>query len=133
MKDNHLALFQGAISAVLEKIASFDGEQRFLEIEVESVAQALSVASSVQRIHAHGSTKPIFLLLDNMSPMQICETVELLKKGKLYDEVFLEASGGITLENISEFAKTGVDVISSGSLTTNARNLDLSLEVSVSD
>lgn len=133
VKDNHLALFQGEISALLEKISSFDGDQRFLEIEVESVAQALSVASAVQRIHTKSSTKPIFLLLDNMSPAQISETVELLKKGLLYDEVFLEASGGITLKNIPEYAKTGVDVISSGSLTTNARSLNLSLEVSVSD
>jgi nicotinate-nucleotide pyrophosphorylase (carboxylating) len=129
VKDNHLALFEGDITALLEKVFTFDGGQRFVEVEVESPQQALHVASSAQRIHAKSATLPFFLLLDNMKPGEICETIELLQKGKLHDDVLLEASGGVTLENIAEYAKTGVDMISSGSLTTGAKSLNLSLEV----
>lgn len=134
VKDNHLALYKGDINFLLENILKVendsDSQTRFIEVEVESLEQALHVASAVERVRVQeGMILPFFLLLDNMTPEKIRQTVEELKKSGFHENLFLEASGGIRLENISEYAKTGVDVISCGSLTTAARNLDLSLEV----
>ncbi|HEY2573660.1 MAG TPA: carboxylating nicotinate-nucleotide diphosphorylase [Verrucomicrobiaceae bacterium] len=64
------------------------------------------------------------ILLDNMPPAMLREAVALVK-----GRVFLEASGGVTLETIREVAATGVDAISSGALTHSVRALDLSLEI----
>ena len=64
------------------------------------------------------------ILLDNMPPAKLREAVALVK-----GRVFLEASGGITLETIHEVAATGVNAISCGALTHSARALDLSLEL----
>ncbi|MCE9520352.1 MAG: carboxylating nicotinate-nucleotide diphosphorylase [Verrucomicrobia bacterium] len=64
------------------------------------------------------------ILLDNMPPAKLREAVTLV-----HGRIFLEASGGITLETINEVASTGVDAISCGALTHSARALDLSLEL----
>lgn len=131
VKDNHLAFFKGDINFLLQRILKVENDVRFIEVEVESPAQALHVAGSVERVRVkEGIILPFFLLLDNMPPVKVRETVLELRKSKFYENLFLEASGGINLDNISEFGKTGVDVISSGSLTTAAQNLDLNLEIS---
>ena len=64
------------------------------------------------------------LLLDNMSPSLVREAVDLIK-GRARTEV----SGGITLENVREYAATGVDSISIGALTHSAPAVDISLDV----
>ena len=68
-------------------------------------------------------------MFDNMAPTEIARGVELLQNTGLRARVLLEASGGITLDNIKEYAASGVDVISLGALTRNARWIDLSLEI----
>jgi nicotinate-nucleotide pyrophosphorylase (carboxylating) len=68
-------------------------------------------------------------MLDNFSPKQIEEVVKLLKKAGLFGKVLLEASGGITVENILEYALTGVDIISLGEITHSPKALDISLEI----
>jgi nicotinate-nucleotide pyrophosphorylase (carboxylating) len=68
-------------------------------------------------------------MLDNFSVKQIERAVALLKKGKCYGKVVLEASGGITGENIMEYASTGVDMVSLGEITQSPRALDISLEI----
>ena len=60
----------------------------------------------------------ITIMLDNFSPSPIKKTIQLLKKENLRSKVKLEASGGITSKNISQYAKTGVDIISVGSITS---------------
>jgi nicotinate-nucleotide pyrophosphorylase (carboxylating) len=65
-------------------------------------------------------------MLDNFEPEQISEALALINK-----EFETEASGGITLDNIIDFAKTGVDYVSSGALVHQARSLDLSLKAVV--
>lgn len=130
VKDNHLALYNGDINFLLENILKVENDVRFIEVEVESLEQALHVAGSVERVRVkEGIIPPFFLLLDNMLPEKIQKTVFELRKSNFYENLFLEASGGINLDNIFEYAKSGVDVISSGSLTTAAKNLDLSLEI----
>ena len=71
------------------------------------------------------------VMLDNFSPVQIKKTITALQKKKLRNKVKLEASGGINSKNITAYAKTGIDMISIGSITNSVSGLDLSLEVYV--
>ena len=66
-------------------------------------------------------------MLDNMSPRQIKACLEVRRLSKF--KPLLEVSGGITLDNIEEYAKTKVDIISVGSLTSSVKSIDMSLEI----
>jgi len=68
-------------------------------------------------------------MFDNMAPEKIARGVELLEETGLRNSVLLEASGGITLNNIKDYGASGVDVISLGALTRDAKWIDLSLEI----
>jgi len=69
------------------------------------------------------------IMLDNMSPREIESVIRELERRGLRRRVIVEASGGINLENIEEYAATGVDIISLGMLTHSAPSCDISLEV----
>ena len=73
--------------------------------------------------------KPDVIMLDNMSPEAVIEAVKLRNKMGLKGKVLFEVSGGITLDNINDYAGTAVDIISSGSLTGSVMSLDFSLEI----
>ena len=78
------------------------------------------------------SFRPNMILLDNFSIPDLKKAVRFvreLSKEQRMVRPFLEASGGITLENVSDYAKTGVDFISIGALTHSAPAADLSLEI----
>ncbi|ELY93005.1 nicotinate-nucleotide pyrophosphorylase [Natrialba chahannaoensis JCM 10990] len=111
VKDNHIAEMglEGAIEHFRER-ASFATK---LDVEVETVEDAPRAAEAGADI----------VLLDNMTPAETREAVSLLAE---YEGVLAEASGGITLESVADYAATGVDVISMGSLTHSAPSLDLS-------
>ncbi len=111
VKDNHIAEMglEGAIDHFRER-SSFATQ---LDVEVESVEDAPRAAAAGADI----------VLLDNMTPAETGDAVDLLAE---YDGVLTEASGGITLETVDDYAATGVDVISMGSLTHSAPSLDLS-------
>ena len=68
-------------------------------------------------------------MLDNRSPKEISKIINILKKLHLRDKVKIEASGGINYANIQSYARTGVDMISVGKITSSVQGLDLSLEV----
>jgi len=89
-----------------------------LKIEVE----ARSI-DDVKKIVELGKGKVFRILIDNFRPEDIDDALALIK-----NDFETEASGGITLDNIEEFAKTGVDYISSGALIHQAKSLDLSLK-----
>jgi nicotinate-nucleotide pyrophosphorylase (carboxylating) len=73
------------------------------------------------------------LLLDNMSPQSMREAVALRDENAGgADGVSLEASGGVTLENVREIAETGVEFISIGALTHSAATLDFSMLLELS-
>jgi nicotinate-nucleotide pyrophosphorylase (carboxylating) len=111
VKNNHLALVP--LGACVERIrAKFPG--RKIEVEVSS-AEELSTA-----LQAGAGA----MLLDNMTPEEVRHCVEL-NRGR----AFLEASGGITLENVREYALAGVDGVSIGALTHSAPALDISLRM----
>jgi len=102
----------------------------FFEIEVHSLHEALIAAETFSSLYEKRLiTLPCYIMFDNMSVSQIEETFIQLRKRNLMGGIGFEASGGITEDNIVSYAKTGVDIISMGSLTHSARSLDLSLKV----
>jgi len=117
IKDNHIAVAGGLIEAIkFAKAASFTKK---IEVEVKSVEDALTVAREGVDI----------IMFDNMSPNEIREAVKILEKEGLRERIILEASGGITPDNVEEYASTGVDVLSSGYITHSSKALDLSLRI----
>ena len=117
IKDNHL-LVSNSMEDIIKKARK---QHKDVEVEVESQRDAILATNS-------GAT---IVMLDNFSPEQIKKTITALQKKKLRNKVKLEASGGINSKNIAAFAKTGVDMISVGSITNSVKGLDLSLEVIV--
>ena len=117
IKDNHL-LITNSMEGIIKSARK---RHKHVEVEVENQRDAILAASS-------GAT---IVMLDNFSPVQIKKTIAALQKKKLRNKVKLEASGGINSKNISAYAKTGVDMISVGSITNSVSGLDLSLEVYV--
>jgi nicotinate-nucleotide pyrophosphorylase (carboxylating) len=118
IKDNHIALV-GSVEKTVELAKKNASLSKKIEVEVTRVEDVL---------HAVRAGADI-VMLDNFSLKQIEKAVELLKKRKYYGKVVLEASGGITGENIIEYASTGVDVVSLGEITQSPRALDISLEI----
>ncbi len=117
IKDNHQSLLAAAgysVSDMVKKARATVGPMVRIEAEVESVEQARRVAESGADM----------ILLDNMSLDDMRRAVEAVGS-----RVTLEASGGITLDNIRAVGETGVDYISVGALTHSARALDISLDL----
>jgi nicotinate-nucleotide pyrophosphorylase (carboxylating) len=114
VKDNHLAggLTAGSLAA---GIAAAKAVGLRVEVEADTLAQ-------VREFFATPGIDVV--LLDNMPPSALREAVAMRPPG-----IQLEASGGITLENIRAAAETGVDFVSIGALTHSAPALDLSLEL----
>jgi nicotinate-nucleotide pyrophosphorylase (carboxylating) len=117
-KDNHLKVIP--IEEALQKRATFTKK---VEIEVESVDACVKAA----RLGAD------IIMLDNMSIAEISAALNKLKELGLRESVVVEASGGITPETVSEYAATGIDVLSLGYLTHSSAWLDFSLELRVED
>lgn len=117
IKDNHItALRELGISlkdivAKAKQNASLGAK---IEIEVNTIQEALEIAQAGADI----------IMLDNMSPDEIKQVVELVP-----EQVKLEASGGIGLDNVRAMAWAGVDFISVGAITHSAKALDFSLEL----
>jgi len=115
IKDNHLAL----CNSMEDIIKKAQKKRKRIEIEVENQKDALLAAKMGAPI----------IMLDNFTPAEIKRTITVLRKNKIRNKVKLEASGGITSKNIIAYARTGVDMISVGSITNSVTGLDLSLEV----
>lgn len=115
IKDNHIA----AGGSLLELIQKAKKKYKKFEVEVENNSDAILAAKE-------GAT---IIMLDNFSPQQIKKTIHDLKIKKLRNKVKIEASGGITTKNISQYANTGVDIISVGSITNAVKGIDVSLEI----
>jgi nicotinate-nucleotide pyrophosphorylase (carboxylating) len=111
IKDNHIKLAGGLLKA-LECPRRL---KRALEVEAKTIAEVReAIKGKVDRI-----------LLDNMNVKTLRDAVKLCKAAKIKTE----ASGGVSLENVSAIAKTGVDYISIGALTHSAKALDISLKI----
>lgn len=113
IKDNHIAIF-GDLSKLIKKIRDSVSFTKMIEVEVSTYEDAI-------KAYKAGANA---ILLDNMKPYEIIPIVNELK-GK----VILEASGGIGPDNVADYAKTDVDIISSGYITHSSRSLDFSMDV----
>ena len=116
IKNNHIALAGGVVPALQRALKNRRGSQ-LIEIEVRSINEFEAVVE-------HGAEA---VLLDNMSPDQVRQAVELVSH--LDRPLPLEASGGITLENVRAYAETGVNFISVGALTHSVHAVDLSMRI----
>jgi nicotinate-nucleotide pyrophosphorylase (carboxylating) len=116
LKDNHID-YAGSLEKAIEKAWLYvQNVKPGLKIEVETRS-----VDDVRRVVATGKVNRV--MFDNFSTAQIMEAMSLIN-GNLETE----ASGGINLDNIREYADTGVDYVSVGSLIHQARSLDMSLK-----
>ena len=116
IKDNHIDFAGGIRPAINKVIAYLEQKNKDIPIEVEArnmdeIAEIIDIGG----IHR--------ILIDNFTPEQTKEAVKFID-GKFETE----SSGGITKENIRDYAETGVDFISIGALTHQIKSLDLSLK-----
>jgi nicotinate-nucleotide pyrophosphorylase (carboxylating) len=118
IKDNHLEL-AGSITKSVRKAKAKVSFTKKIEVEATSPQQAVEAAIAGADI----------ILLDNMTPREVKESVNLLEAKKLRDRLLIEVSGGITRDNLASYVKTGVDVTSVGSITHSAKSIDMSLEL----
>jgi len=118
IKDNHLELFPNITEAV-QKARENVSFTKKIEVEVRSTAQAEEAAEAGADI----------IMFDNMTPTQMRDTLQALDAKNLREGHIFEASGGINAGNAPEYAASGVDVISLGSLTHSAKALDVKLEI----
>ncbi|RSK25734.1 carboxylating nicotinate-nucleotide diphosphorylase [Bacillus sp. HMF5848] len=115
MKDNHIA-YCGSIVEAVQAVRDQIGHMVKIEIETETewqVQQAVEAGVDV-------------IMFDNRTPQEIEALLPLVPS-----HIVTEASGGISLENISEYGQTGVNYISLGMLTHSAKALDISFRVQV--
>jgi len=113
IKDNHIVA-AGGIRQAVTAVRACETTLLKVQVEVETLdqlAEAISAGSDA-------------VLLDNMDIDTMAEAVQ-----RAGGRILLEASGGITLENVREVAATGVDLISAGALTHSARAVDMSMEI----
>jgi nicotinate-nucleotide pyrophosphorylase (carboxylating) len=118
IKDNHIRL-AGGVSAALKAAQQAKGRVRWMEVEV----------TNLDELRAALPYHPDVILLDNMSPSLVRECVNEVRMHASPNRIRTEASGGISLANVREFAGAGVDWISVGALTHSAPAVDLSFEI----
>jgi nicotinate-nucleotide pyrophosphorylase (carboxylating) len=122
IKDNHIAIVGSVIKAI-ELVRSKYGSNRKIECEV---------CDHNGIIDAIGSGADI-VMLDNFDPDLVHRSMEKIKNSGLREKIIIEVSGGITMDNIYEYASAKPDVISVGSLTHSFQSVDYSLEISSSN
>ena len=115
IKDNHI-IAVGSVTKAIESVRKA-GAGLPLEIEVDNINQIRKALEA----NVDG------FLLDNMNPQTIKESVSLIRASENGNDIFIEASGGITLKNIHPFLETGIDAISIGALTHQAVSKDICL------
>ena len=117
IKDNHIAALRAmgmTFKDIIAKARQNIPEGTEIEIEVTSTKEALEALKAGADI----------IMLDNMTPNEMRQVVNLVS-----GQAKIEASGGVTLENVHQIAMTGVDYISVGALTHSYTALDISLEM----
>ncbi len=113
IKDNHIAAcgsIQQAVNRILERVP------HTIRIEVET--------ETMEEVEACLAADVDIIMLDNMEPAMMKEAVRLIK-----GQALVEASGGITLDNVRAVAETGVNLISIGALTHSAMSCDISMKL----
>ncbi|MGB6429644.1 MAG: carboxylating nicotinate-nucleotide diphosphorylase [Candidatus Acidiferrales bacterium] len=119
IKENHARLAGGVGPAVRAAQAARRGDARWLEVEVDSIAELDEALAEC----------PDAILVDNFTPEIARAAIARARKADPEHRIAIEASGGITLVNVRQFAEAGVDRISVGALTHSAPAADISLEI----
>ena len=117
IKDNHIAALRAmgmCLKDMVDKARQNAPTDTTIEVEVNNTKEALDALKAGADI----------IMLDNMTPNEMRQVVNLVS-----GQAKIEASGGITLENVHQAAMTGVDIISVGALTHSFTALDISLEL----
>jgi len=120
VKENHI------------KIAKMDPKKSLVKDLRAKVTKNVKIEVEVENLDQFKimlGQKPDIIMLDNMTAEIVKKAVELKKKVTSKEKPILEVSGGITMDNVEEYAKCGVDRISIGSLTDSVESVDMSLEI----
>ena len=123
LKDNHIAFCGGIENAINAAWKYLQKNKLDLKIEIET-----RNLEDVQNVIATGKGKVARIMFDNFTPEQVTEALKLIGEDPTGAGFETEASGGINLDNIEDYAETGVDYVSVGALIHQARSLDLSLK-----
>lgn len=118
IKDNHIAVV-GSVKEALHLAKENNSFSKKIEIEVESIEDAIIASENGADI----------IMFDNMSPEQAQNALDALNEKDLRANVLIEISGGITEDNILDYAPLDVDIISLGSLTHATPSLNFSLDM----
>jgi len=118
VKDNHIKI-AGGIEESVKRIRSVASFSKKIEVEAKTTSQAVEAAKLGVDI----------IMLDNMTLEEAEKTIKALNDLGLRDNVLIEISGGVTEENLLDYAKLKPDIISLGSLTHSVKAIDISLEV----
>lgn len=116
LKDNHIAA-AGSITQAVRRVRAALGHMTMIEVEVESLAELQEAIAA----------RPDVIMFDNQTPETMKAWVQLVP-----EPIRTEASGGIDLNNLAAYRHTGVDVISIGALTHSVHNLDISMNLTIS-
>lgn len=116
IKDNHIAA-AGSITKAVEKVKQKNYD---LPIEVE--------IDTFDQLEETLTLKIDSVLLDNFSPEDTFKAVKIIRNHEFGKNIYIESSGGIDLSNLDEYVPTGVDAISSGSITHSVKSADISLD-----
>jgi len=121
LKNNHLDLAGGDLAGLIARVRAHAGPDRLLSAEARDASEALAGVRGGADV----------VLLDNLDPAALRELCPRLRQVAAEERraVELEASGGITLENVADYARSGVDRLSIGALTHSAPALDLALRM----
>lgn len=117
IKDNHIAA-AGSVSKAVKKAFDVCYPMK-IEVEVDNLQQILEALE----------TGVDGFLLDNMPPDMIKKAVSMIRAYPGGEDIFIEASGGINLDNLSSYVDTGINAISSGALTHSAKSSNLHMEI----
>jgi len=118
IKDNHIVI-TGDVGKAVKMTKDVISFSKKIEVEASTVDEALEAAKAGADI----------IMFDNFTPKQVRKAMALLKRQGLRNKVLVEASGGISEQNILEYAAAGVNIISLGEITHSAKALDMSLEI----
>jgi nicotinate-nucleotide pyrophosphorylase (carboxylating) len=116
IKDNHIVA-AGGVKEAIQAVRNRIPHQLKIEVEVKNLKELEE---------AIGESADI-IMLDNMDPKSIKDAAEIIRK-ELGSNCLIEVSGGIGLSNVEDICKTGIDIVSVGSLTHSAPSADFSLE-----
>lgn len=130
IKENDLVVMQSEGQTHAERLASYlssvqdDEYGAFLEVEVRTSKEAMIAAGTWK---SRGTEDKLVIMLDNMSPQECKQIAEEMEQYDLRHYVILEASGGITFEQLPDWKECTLDVLSTSALNRGTQPLDISM------